>query len=59
MMGAGHENGVFIHNYMDGRRKLPWDEEVDSDDIIYSNIELASSGVLTARCKRELEKLYN
>lgn len=43
---------------MKGRRKVPWDEDVSIDDIVYTNIKLTKSGVLSAKCKRDLEQCY-
>lgn len=49
-----------VYTYLQGRpqRKVPWDEEVDINDIVSTNIKLTASGVLTAQCKRELEQCY-
>ena len=47
-----------VYTYLEGRRRVPWDEEVDIDDIISTNIKLTASGVLTAQCKRHLEQCY-
>ena len=48
-----------VYTYKDGRRQVPWDEEVNIDDIVHSNVKLTPGGVLTASCKRELEKIYS
>ena len=48
-----------VYTYMERQRKVPWDEELDIEDIIYSKVKLTASGVLTACTKRELEQCYN
>ena len=47
-----------VYTYMSGRKKVPWDEDVDIKDIIHTKINLTASGVLTLQCKRELEQCY-
>ena len=49
-----------MYTYIEKRQhcKVPWDEDVDVDDIIFTDIKFTPSGMLTAPCKRKLEQCY-
>ena len=47
-----------VYLYKERENNMPWDEEVELEDIIYTNVKLTPSGALTVETKRELKKLY-